>query len=88
MAVCIDQSGHQGLAADVDDVPADRRTRRSAYLDDTVSLDDHDRLVEVLAPHAVEDSRIHECGSIHELPEICFRPSDGSILHLSMKSSL
>src|SRR5271167_1033141 len=52
MTVCVDQAGHQGLAADIHDVPAQRSTRHSVYPNDAVPLDNHNRLVEVLAAHA------------------------------------
>ena len=68
VTVCVDQSGHQGLAADIDHVPANRLARRSVHRHDTIALDDHDRLVEVLALHTVENPRVQECRSIHRSP--------------------
>jgi hypothetical protein len=45
MAVCVDQSGHQGLARDIDNVPAKRSSRRSVHRHDAVALDDDDGLL-------------------------------------------
>src|SRR5580693_6696211 len=66
MAVCVDQSGHQGLARDIDNVPVNRSTRRSVHCHDAVALDDDDGLIEVLGLHAVENLCVQERRSIHE----------------------
>jgi hypothetical protein len=79
MAVRVDQSGHESLASDVDDFPLARIASGSLHGNDSVALDNNNRIVEVFSAHAVEDFRIYECCSIHAPPTCLTAPVENLI---------
>jgi len=55
MAVRVDQSGHQGLATDVDHIPGIGSIQLAFHRDDAIVVDDHDRFVRIFGSATVED---------------------------------
>ena len=68
MAVRVDQSGHQGLAADIDHLPRVGRIRLSLHRHDAIVVDDDRRFVQIVGSDSVENSRIDKARSRHVIP--------------------
>src|ERR1700723_3518825 len=66
MTVRIDQSRHQCLSADIDDIAVDGGAAIPLHRYDAVCFDDDHRIVEVVALDTVEDLAVHKCGSMHD----------------------
>jgi hypothetical protein len=68
MAVRVDQSGHERLAGDVDDLPVARTAIGSFHGNDSIAFDDDNGIVEVFTVHTVEDFCVYECRASHAPP--------------------